>query len=175
MTVSTSPLITPDLLRDLYAHMEWADARIWSVVREHETVSRDPFVREKLAHIHLVHWVWLHTWTDRPWQPPDTQQGPDAQTIWRWARPYYADVRAFLDTVTPERLVTPLPDAFMQQIEEHLGPGARRPTIGESAYQVASHTTHHRGQLATRIRALGVAPPPVDYIVWVWHDRPAAE
>ena len=36
------------------------------------------------------------------------------------------------------------------------------------------HSAHHRGQLATRLRELGVAPPQVDYIFWVRGVKPDA-
>ncbi len=47
--------------------------------------------------------------------------------------------------------------------------------VGQSAVQVAMHSTHHRGQVAARLRELGVEPPMVDFIVWVWIGKPAAE
>ena len=47
-------------------------------------------------------------------------------------------------------------------------------TLGDTAWQVFSHSTYHRGQMATRIRELGGEPPAVDYIYWAWTRRPAA-
>jgi uncharacterized damage-inducible protein DinB len=32
--------------------------------------------------------------------------------------------------------------------------------------QAVLHSQHHRGQVSTRLRALGGAPPTVDYIIW---------
>ena len=48
-------------------------------------------------------------------------------------------------------------------------------TLAETAFQVASHSTYHRGQVNTRLRELGAEPPLVDYIAWLWLGRPAAE
>jgi uncharacterized damage-inducible protein DinB len=42
-------------------------------------------------------------------------------------------------------------------------------------FQVTSHSTHHRGQVNARLRALGGEPPLVDYIAWVWFGKPAAD
>jgi len=39
--------------------------------------------------------------------------------------------------------------------------------------QVVLHSEHHRAQNATRLRELGGAPPPTDYIVWILDGRPA--
>ena len=44
-----------------------------------------------------------------------------------------------------------------------------------TALQVVTHTTHHRGQVMTRLRELGGAPPVVDYVIWVWSGSPIAE
>jgi uncharacterized damage-inducible protein DinB len=34
------------------------------------------------------------------------------------------------------------------------------------------HTQHHRGQVCTRLREVGGEPPTVDFIVWLWENRP---
>jgi uncharacterized damage-inducible protein DinB len=45
-------------------------------------------------------------------------------------------------------------------------------TVAEALTQVAMHTQHHRGQLMTRLKALGGQPQNVDYIIWAWKNRP---
>jgi len=40
---------------------------------------------------------------------------------------------------------------------------------------VASHSTYHRGQIATRIREIGGEPPLVDFLYWVWSGKPAPQ
>ena len=47
-----------------------------------------------------------------------------------------------------------------------------RITVDEALTQVAMHTQHHRGQLMTRLKALGGRPLNVDYIIWAWKQRP---
>ena len=32
---------------------------------------------------------------------------------------------------------------------------------------IVNHGTHHRAQVAARLRELGIAPPPTDYVFWV--------
>jgi uncharacterized damage-inducible protein DinB len=39
--------------------------------------------------------------------------------------------------------------------------------------QVVMHSEHHRGQNAVRLRELGGAMPPTDYIYWIVEGRPA--
>jgi uncharacterized damage-inducible protein DinB len=40
--------------------------------------------------------------------------------------------------------------------------------------QICLHSHGHRAQSASRLRALGVTPPPTDYILWVM-ERPNPE
>jgi uncharacterized damage-inducible protein DinB len=46
-------------------------------------------------------------------------------------------------------------------------------TWSETVLQVNLHTTYHRGQVTSRLRALGSEPPLTDFIAWIWMGRPA--
>lgn len=39
-------------------------------------------------------------------------------------------------------------------------------TVGDIAFHVVNHTTHHRGQIMAQLRQAGIAPPPTDYIFY---------
>jgi len=39
--------------------------------------------------------------------------------------------------------------------------------------QVFLHTQHHRGQVCMRMREVGVVPPTIDFILWLWAGRPS--
>lgn len=45
-------------------------------------------------------------------------------------------------------------------------------TVTEILSHVINHSTHHRAQVAARLRELGVVPPPTDYIFYL-RDRDA--
>ena len=47
-------------------------------------------------------------------------------------------------------------------------------TVGEGLVQVAMHTHHHRGQCMTRLRDFGGTPRNVDWIIWLWKQKPPA-
>jgi uncharacterized damage-inducible protein DinB len=44
--------------------------------------------------------------------------------------------------------------------------------VSDALLQVCMHSQHHRGQCMARLRALGAAPKNVDYIIWLWKQRP---
>ncbi len=47
-------------------------------------------------------------------------------------------------------------------------------TVGEAMVQVAMHSQHHRGQCMTRLKDFGGEPKNVDWIIWLWKQKPAA-
>ena len=81
-------------------------------------------------------------------------------------------MRAFAESVDESRFDKAVEFPWANLIEEQFGTVIPA-TFAESAWQVFSHTTYHRGQIAIRIREIGGEPPLVDFLVWVWGGRPA--
>ena len=50
--------------------MEWADARVWTSAFRAPPAITDPIIRDRLFHIHVVQWAFLHFWLDRPLPSP---------------------------------------------------------------------------------------------------------
>jgi uncharacterized damage-inducible protein DinB len=44
--------------------------------------------------------------------------------------------------------------------------------VSDALLQVCLHSQHHRGQCMARLRALGASPKNVDYIIWLWKQKP---
>ena len=99
---------------------------------------------------------------------------PDSGSLARWARPYYSEALIFTARLNDESLARLVPDSLIKRAEEGLGPGLTTPSIGDTALQVLTHSTYHRGQISTRLRELGCDPPLTEYFVWVWIGKPAA-
>lgn len=49
-------------LRDLYRHMEWADASVWQAVLKSEAALTDQKLRDYFYHLHLVQRAFLKAW-----------------------------------------------------------------------------------------------------------------
>jgi len=45
-------------------------------------------------------------------------------------------------------------------------------TVAEALVQVAMHAQHHRGQCMTRLKDFGGEPKNVDWIIWLWKQKP---
>jgi len=83
--------------------------------------------------------------------------------------------KTYLNTLDEASLSQPMPLPWAAMIEKQFGRPPEDTSIGETALQVALHSTYHRGQVNARLRELGAEAPLVDYIAWLWQGRPAAE
>lgn len=160
-----------ELFRELYTHMAWADARIWTAALASPAVVADKDVRDRLMHIHMTQKAFLQVWTAQPLDRFQELTFPTLPALYAWVRPYYPDVEAFLAALPSARLGEPRPVPWAKYFVA-AGGGAASTTLGETLFQVTSHSTYHRGQVNSRLRALGALPPLVDYVAWLWLGRP---
>jgi uncharacterized damage-inducible protein DinB len=165
--------MTIDALRQLIRHMEWADAEVWRAVMAHEPAGQDRRLRDLLTHLHLVQRVFLVVWQKRSFDPSrGMPQFATAADLRNWAQTYYAEANAFLDATDEPALKGDVVMPFVKAMETQLGRTFAVTTLGETIFQVASHSTYHRGQVNARLREVGGEPPLVDYIAWIWFGRP---
>jgi uncharacterized damage-inducible protein DinB len=151
-------------LRDLLAHAEWANAvffHAWgkSPARDHEEMRR------RVSHILGVQEGFLAVF--RGTAPGGPPSGPPQsfEELKGRAVAGHSNLRDFAAALEPaglERQVRipwfPDPPCVI--------------TVAEALTQVAMHTQHHRGQCMTRLRDLGGEPKNVDWIIWLWKQKP---
>jgi uncharacterized damage-inducible protein DinB len=150
--------------------MAWADANVWRAVPDLEAPPDDR-LRMLLLHMHTVQHAFLQVWRNEPVTFRKAEDFPNLVSLREWAQPYYADVDVFIEGLDERRLGDPVTMPWVRHFEQRLGRGAEVPTLADTMFQVTSHSTHHRGQVNARLRELGVEPPLVDYIAWVWFGR----
>lgn len=165
-------MVNKETLNDLFRQMEWADAAVWTAVLAAPVAVEDKKLREYLTHLHVVQRAFLLVWRGEPLTglPPEFS---DAQSLMNWSREYYSQAFAHLDALSDDELNQPLTLPWSAMLEERLGRPPAQTTKAETALQVATHSTYHRGQINARLREIGAEPPLVDYIVWLWQGRPA--
>jgi uncharacterized damage-inducible protein DinB len=161
-------------IRDLHAHMEWADATVWKAVQSTEPATQDVPLRELLFHVHQTQEAFLSVWTGRPF---DHRIGADAYPTLSALRaryaPQYADIHAFLKSTSEQALSAPAVVPWAKFYARRARIVAADTTLGETLVQLALHSQYHRGQVNRRLREVGGEPPLVDYIAWLWAGRPA--
>ncbi len=163
-------------VRDLYRHMTWGDAQVWTAVLASPQARADRPLRDLLHHVHLVQHIFLAAWRGTPLdevtQRPAVAELTDAL---EWGRAYHEAVQPLTGSWTSADLAGPMPTAWVDLATRFAGPATTPITLGDSVLQAPLHSLHHRAQINMRLRDLGLEPPIVDYIYWVWLGRPAAE
>ncbi len=151
-------------LRDLMAHAEWANAiffHTWgkSPARDHEELRR------RMDHILGVQQGFLSILRGEvPGFPPD---GPPStfERLKEWAPVCHAGLRDFTAALDEAGMVRTV------RIPWFPDPPCVIP-VSAALVQVAMHTQHHRGQCMTRLKDFGGEPKNVDWIIWLWKQKP---
>jgi uncharacterized damage-inducible protein DinB len=161
-------------LTDLFRHMEWADAAVWTAVLANEAGREDAKLRGYLHHLHVVQRAFLRTWRGEPRDAPYPDFDATPPMI-EWAREYYPEALAQVEAWTDDQVAEPMPVPWASMVERRIGRPPAMSSLADTALQVAMHSQYHRGQVNARLREVGGEPPLVDYIGWVWLGRPKAE
>jgi len=141
-----------DLLLELFDYQAWADSKIVAAVKAHPPAAQDPEILKTLQHMAAVHQFFVAQVEGRDYDLKLWQQAPASieEVEKLFAEPTVEDfTRINLDAVLDR---PPL--------------DKKRPTARTALLQILFHSQHHRGQVASRLRALGGTPPTVDYILW---------
>ena len=144
----------------LFAHMQWADDQVYA--RCH-----DAHAEVEVAHLTEAVRLYAHiVAVERLWFLRLQKQDSSVQKVWptmsldacaKLSHENVAAYAAYLDKMSESDLATPIPyktsagDPFTN-------------TASDILLQVALHGVHHRGQIATTLRRVGIEPPVLDYI-----------
>jgi len=146
------------ILRELIDHNYWARDR---QLQACAALSQEQFlhVRDILAHLLAVEWIWLERWRGRS---PRSLMAPEefptlAAIRERWSA-VEAELRAFVDG---------LGDQDLERAFTYINLRGETWTypLYRAMFHVLSHQSYHRGQVTTQFRLLGVKPPPVDFLI----------
>ncbi len=175
-------------LFDQFRHMEWADATVWRTALSVDGTLADETLRARLHHIHLVQRVFLSVWVGAFAHLHDNHERQQAVLSWMhkgndlrgadlmaWGQAYHRDVQSYLRGLAEAALTQVVALPWSEMVAAGLGQMPAASTMAETLQQVTMHSTYHRGQVNMRLRELGAEPPLVDFIAWVWLDKPAAQ
>ena len=152
------------LLRELMSHAEWANAvffHAWagSPARDHEEMRR------RVGHIIGVQQGFLSVFRgESPGFPLDAPP-PGFEELKDRARLTHEALREFAAGLDPEAISRTVRIPWFPDPPCVV-------TVAEALVQVAMHTQHHRGQCMTRLKDLGGEPRNVDWIIWLWKQKP---
>jgi uncharacterized damage-inducible protein DinB len=143
-------------LQEMARHQAWADAEYWKVFRGDARLVEDPGIRKRLNHmVTASEMLQMLARGETPdfGQMKDRESAEDLEAAMQKA---HEGLAATLASIDLDRIVK-LPR----------GPkGPFEAPAGVLLLQALTHSQHHRGQNAARMRELGVNPPMTDYVVW---------
>jgi uncharacterized damage-inducible protein DinB len=116
--------------------------------------------------------AFLDAWTNEPYSFCGDYSHTTLVQELDSVRALYPRCRGFLETLDSTRHAEPLIVPWSKWAEQLLGRPPGPTTLGETILQMLTHSTHHRAQANARLRTLGAQPPVIDYIAWLWMERP---
>lgn len=164
----------PDEMAVLYEFNAWADRRVLEAA---SALSKEQFtkplgssfssVRDTLAHIYGVEWLWLERFQGRsPSAIPDAKEYNEIEGLRaRWAE-FEPLLLNFARGLTQDDL-----DRVMEY--KTMKFGIYRNPLWQSMLHLVNHGTYHRGQVTTMLRQLGTQPILTD-LMHFYRERATA-
>ena len=150
-------------VQDLLKHQEWADAvffRAW----ETSGAQVDTDLRARMDHAVTTMEAFLAVLRGDPAAFPERPL-PDFEAL---------QARCLAGHRALGLLVAGLDESALAHLV-HIPWFPEPPCIvpvADALLQVCLRGQHHRGQCLARLRALGAAPKNVDYLIWLWRQKP---
>ncbi len=157
-----------ELIRDLYAHPEWADAQHWRTILASPAALGNDGLRQVLFHIHGVQQVWLARWQGADLGFSKPEDYPLTLNLYPFAKACHSALRAYLSL----RSEADLPAAVTYR--NIAGETFSQP-LRDLLLHLPYHSQYHRGQTARALVALGSHAPATDLVVWQRAGRAQAE
>jgi uncharacterized damage-inducible protein DinB len=157
----------------LYEYNSWANRRTLDgcAALTDEQFTRDlnssfRSVRDTLAHVCEVEWLWLERWHGR--SANSLRPGTDFPTLnslrqrWNEVEP---NLNAYVNALKPEDL--------SRVVEHKTTKGILQSApLWQMLQHLVNHGTYHRGQVATMLRQLGATPNSSD-LIFFYRERAA--
>jgi|CXWL01.1.fsa_nt_gi uncharacterized damage-inducible protein DinB len=159
--------MTKSDLITLYRFTDWANERLIEITIElpSEAFHRDlggsfRTIRDVLAHVVSVDWVWLERWKGgSPSSLPDWYTSNEASVLAGELARIAGERSRFLEGLAESDLAAQLTFSYFSG-----KPGAVSRV--DALFHVVNHSTYHRGQLSWMLRAVGTSPPPTDFTIF---------
>jgi uncharacterized damage-inducible protein DinB len=145
-----------EFLKDLVRHQTWADAQHWKTLHANAALLADADIRKRLNHMTMACELLAALARGESPDPAGMKDRESVEELEAAMTKANAGLAATLGTVNLDKMIK-LPR----------GPkGPFDAPAGVLLLQALTHSQHHRGQNAARMRELGVTPPMTDFVVW---------
>ena len=143
-----------DRLRRLFAYDDWANRESLASLRAAASPPEKAVAR--MAHIAAAEWLWRSRIAGQ--SPP----------VAVWPAPSLSDCEREMDRLAGEwrGLLEALAESDLARMVSYVNSKGEpwRSSVEDVLMHVVMHSAHHRGQIASDLRAAGFAPAYTDYI-----------
>ncbi len=154
------------ILGDLTRHKWHSNAALLSAIRQNHAAANDGELSKLLHHILIANRYWLSRMNQSQFaRDVESRISGNIDDLIDRYRQTEAEEIKWLSVASESD--------FDRLLQIPALPG-QNIAVTEAILQVAMHSQGHRAQCATRLRSLGGAPPPTDFVLWL-KDRPAPE
>ena len=151
-----------EILLEMARHQAWADAAHWKTLRENAALLEDAEIRTRLNHMLMT--LKMLTTLARG-QTPDAAEMKEIDSI--------DELEVLMGKAHGDLAATLASADLDKMIALPRGPkGPFEAPAGVLLLQALTHSQHHRGQNASRMRQLGAKPPMTDFVIWYALGRP---
>src|SRR3954452_16710705 len=91
-----------DAVRPLFAHVEWADARVWRAVADCAAGSDDKLLHDRLYHIHATQTAFLQAWRGEEVVFTGADDFPGLDAVRELGRAFYAVAPALVASMSAD-------------------------------------------------------------------------
>ena len=156
-----------DDLVSLHAYNRWADTRVLEAAGSlspdafvKEPVSGWISVRDALVHIAGATWIWSRRLEgETPTARPGAADYPTVESL----SPFFEQGHSAFETMLSMIDSTKLAEVWSYRDIEGV---LHQAPLWSVFRHVVNHATYHRGQIASKLKMLGVTPPGTDFILW---------
>jgi uncharacterized damage-inducible protein DinB len=156
-----------ELLTSLCLYNRWANRRMLDAMKDLSPADFDCDLAGSFPSLHqtLVHILWVEQLFLRRWraistadiaEPPKFDTVAAIRTAWESLE---KEREEYWDRLTDADLIQPI-----DYVDTRGNPSSM--ILWESMYHLFNHSTFHRGQAASKLRQLGIAPPSTDFVIY---------
>jgi len=145
-----------ELLQNLARHQAWADAQHWKTLRANAALLEDADIRKRLNHMIKASEMLAALARGEAPDVAGMKERESMDELEAAMRKANEGLPATIGSADLDKMIT-LPR----------GPkGPFDAPAGVLLLQALTHSQHHRGQNAARMRELSVTPPMTDFVFW---------
>jgi len=157
------PATSASLLNELIRHKWWANTNLLGCIDQHPAAAEDPELRKLLHHILIANRYWLLLTLGQAFLEELEKRIPESHAA-------LTELFRHTEQLETDWLSRATPSELDRQLQPRALPGTTV-SVAEAMTQAALHSHGHRSQCASRLRALGGTPAPMDFVLWLREAR----